>query len=271
MTELKVEINGKEYNIRQLSIRDYYDLKQKTLMQDMESAFEVVSKLTDIPPSELQKLKYEHWLELFIAVQGTVNDSFKSTQSTTETRLNLEDKEFGLVDLQNASIGEFMDLDILVSSPDLETQIHKVIAILYRPFVEGDDDIVFEEYDHDKCMKRADIFLDLPLNVAQQALSFFLDFARASLRVMLEYSIQEMITQKTITDEEASRLKKLIFELLEDGSTLYPYSQATTFSSSTEQAGFTTNSRLTTSLGNLINEKKRRDAIMNLFKNIGLN
>jgi len=271
MKEIKVEINGNEYSIRDLTIADYYDLKHKALMQDMESAFEVVSRLTDIPRAELQKLKYEHWLELFIAVQGKINESFKKSESTTETRLNLGDKEFGLIDLQNASIGEFMDLDILVSSPDLETQMHKIIAILYRPFVETEDDIVFEEYDSNRCANRAEIFLELPLTVAQQALSFFLDFARASLRHMLEFSIQEMTKNKDLTQDQASRLKKLIFELLEDGSIPSPYSQAKTFSSSTEQAGSTINSPLTISLGELINEKKRRENIMNLFKNIGLN
>jgi len=266
-----IQINGKDYKVREITIRDYYDLKNQIYMQDTESAFTVVSKLTGIGKQELGKLKYEHWLELFIAVQGNVNKSFKNENLKTETRLSIEDKVYGLVDLSNATIGEFMDLDILVSSPNLESQFHKVLAILYRPFVETEDDIVFEEYDSNRCSNRADLFLDLPISVAQQALSFFLDFARASLRHMLEFSIQEMTKEGNLTKEQANRLKRLIFESLEDGSIHSPYSQAKTFSSSTEQAGSTINSPLTISLGELINEKKRRENIMNLFKNIGLN
>jgi len=271
MKQIKVEINGKEYSIRDLTIADYYDLKHKALMQDMESAFEVVSRLTDIPRKELQKLKYEHWLELFIAVQGKINETFKKSDIPAETRLTLGDIEYGLIDLQNASIGEFMDLDILVSSPDLETQIHKILAILYRPFVETEDDIVFEEYDSNRCANRSEIFLELPLSIAHQALTFFLNFAKASLRHMLEYSIQEMMKTKEITRDQASRLKKLIFELLEDGSTPLQFSQTITSLNSTGQANSTTNSPLTISLGELTDKKKRRESIMNLFKNIGLN
>lgn len=124
-------------------------------------------------------------------------DRFKMTDPTDRTI------EFGLMpNISKMSLGEYLDLDAYI---DDWSNMHKAMAVLYRPIVAGKKDkYLIEEYEGSD--KWADVMRDAPLSVALGAKVFFY-----RLGMKLSQHTMNSILQE-VTLEENTDLKQALEE-----------------------------------------------------------
>ncbi len=120
------------------------------------------------------KQAYNLPLTEFSGIIGHIAEMFKEDtplQRTFEmTDPNGETIKFGFMPkLDDISLGEFIDLDKYISDWQ---QMHKALAVLYRPVVFEKKDLYLIE-DYEGTDKYADVMLDAPVNVALGATVFF--------------------------------------------------------------------------------------------------
>jgi|DEB0MinimDraft_10_1074344.scaffolds.fasta_scaffold05645_3 hypothetical protein len=266
------EINGKEYKIGRLTIQDYYNLKRDIYVQDLESSFSLVSKITGCPEEDLRSLSYQNWLTLLVDVQEQVNRALSETGEALKTCFEFEDTLYGMLDLNECTIGEFVDLDIILSSPDVETRLHEIMSILFRPVIDPNEiPYRIQPYDSAITKVRAEAFKKMDLYQARKALGFFLDFVRVSFEHTLEYSIQLMRESKMLTQDQIERIKAILWQLHEAGIQLSSSSHLKIPSDLMKQQNFTTKRPSTSSRGESTGLNNNSERWMKFLKNIGHN
>lgn len=174
------KIGKQKYAISTLKIRDYYAIQSALLMQHDAIAYDLVSLLSGCPVDDLKNLNPQTWVEIWSALEIKIE---KETIRGLEARnkISLHGVEYGLVDFEHMSIGEFADLDVLLQDPNMTHRLHEILAILYRPIVkESLFKYEIAPYSTEDYRARAELFLDLPIRHAKAVLSFFLSTAIAS-------------------------------------------------------------------------------------------
>jgi hypothetical protein len=106
------------------------------------------------------------------------------------------------------TIGEFADLDVIVSDPSADSKLHEILAVLYRPIVarKWRKNIV-EKYDYDGFKHRTELFLDLPISMSKAISGFFLTFAVASLKTTEIYLKSTKKVQREMVKEARVMLR----------------------------------------------------------------
>ena len=130
----------------------------------------------------------------------------------TMTDPNGDSVTFGFIPkLDDISLGEFIDLDNYIGDWQ---QIHKAMAVLYRPITFRKGDLyLIEEYEGSD--KYAEVMKDAPVNVALGAIVFFYRLGNALSSYLLD-----SLTQKLKTD------KQLIKDLEQNGDGINQYTQS---------------------------------------------
>jgi len=187
------KIGKKKYTFRELTIQDFYDIQLLAVTDNIDSGFEVISKISGCPVNSLRGIYYEDWLEIWVTAQTFIKASMEEVKGKSEPVIRVNDRLYGLINLDKMSIGEFSDLDIITSSANMEGRLHEAMAVLYRPL----DKIAgipykLGEYDPDDFAQRAEEFRQFPLAQAKINLGFFLTSASTSLKVMSDSLISQM-------------------------------------------------------------------------------
>ena len=220
------QIEKKNYTIKELTIRDYYEIAPYFEKDDMASKYEVVSGLSKAQVSELKKLKLADWTLLWATLEKVISLYFSDNIGEIIDEFNFQDTDYGLIDMERVTVGEFADLDILVNQENSSNKLHEILAILYRPIIKRGlrrkkimayEDIDFHE--------QAEIFKDLPLKYVKSALSFFLLLGNQSFVSTLDSLTREIRQSKDLSVQDKEKLLALVRVLLEDGgelSTSYP-------------------------------------------------
>lgn len=187
------KIGKKEYTFRELSIQDFYDIQLLAVTDNIDSGFEVISKISGCPVKSLKGIYYEDWLEIWVIAQNFIKASMEEVKGKSEPVIRVNGKEYGLINLDKMSIGEFSDLDIITSSTNMEGRLHEAMAVLYRPLVKiAGIPYKLGEYDPEDFAQRAEEFRQFPLAQARINLGFFLTSASTSLKVMSGSLIKQM-------------------------------------------------------------------------------
>lgn len=252
----KFEVNGTTYTISDISLEHYYKLQHNFIVNDNTAAYRLISVLTDCPEEVLKTLPYRNFLEVLNAIQEKIHESLTPEPGFTKT-IVLGNTEFTLVNPDDMTIGEFLDLDIILNMPDSENRIHEALAILYRP--DG------ESYDNKISNARHDLFKTCSLLIARQTMNFFLDSATQSLKRMLDSSMEALkgsLSQKNMDD-----LNHLIYESLGLGTTQSLYSPEKIPWKSIEPHNFPLEEPSISSHGDTTDKKKKREDIINFLKN----
>ena len=217
MINVEFTIDEKDYQIDGITIADWYKVKDYMLVDGQEASFKVVSELSGCPVEMLKKLKTHEWLKLWTTVEQY---SLTINNGQLEKLFEIEGKLYGLVHMDQLTIGEFADMDVLMNDPLKETKLHQMMAILYRPVVKHDDKhYEIEDYDPTRSSRRAEEFLKVPVAICLGLISFFLDFAKASYNLIVD-SLRKKVSQATKEDKNLqSTLEKLISSLPEVGTT----------------------------------------------------
>ena len=156
----------------------------------------MVQIFCNIPLSIVNSLQMKD----FRSIVTQLNNVFKSKPKDLITRFNLNGVEYGFIpDLDNITAGEFADLDNYFQE---EESLNKAMAVLYRPVVKpkwykkktkGKYNI--EKYEGSS--KYANVFKDMPLDVAISAQVFFYNLEIELSKSILRYLQQQVSKQKT--------------------------------------------------------------------------
>jgi len=205
--KIKFEIEDIKYVIEDIKIKDYYQIKTDLLIQGREAEFNIISKLSGCPVSILRQISIIDWNELVLNLEIMLSTSFKQGKEVVKKFVH-NGIEYGICDLNKLTIGEFSDLDVIVTSENADSKLHEMLAILYRPIVDkkwGKN--IIEPYDVDGFKYRSQIFLEVPIDIAQSVSGFFLRTAQASLKTM-------QISSDKTSDKTTKRIMKSAQEML---------------------------------------------------------
>ena len=262
------QIGKDKYEVRDLTIQDYYDMQLELTLSDQLTGFKVVSELSGCPVDRLRSLSYDNWLALWITVQNQINTNITIEDSTFSPTVEVNGVTYGLINMDKITVGEFADLDVILSSANVERRLHEAMAVLYRPVTSSSGKkYKIEDYDSDTFADRAESFRNFSLPKAKVALTYFLLSGNRSLGATLDYlskTIQEMAT----TPEMQEKVQPILTKLQEDGLALLSRSQEKTLSRS-KKRHISRFGRLLIGLrGKLIKLGKRLQSRKKNYKNI---
>jgi hypothetical protein len=115
------------------------------------------------------------------------------SQTPLVHRFKMGGQEFGFIpDLDNVSLGEYIDLETYLSDPEL---YHKAMAVMYRPVVYSKRDMYTIE-DYETADKYAEQMKSAPLDALLGAQIFFYNLGKELVRHTLGSSELGMMNQE---------------------------------------------------------------------------
>ena len=208
------KIDKKEYHFEDITIRKYYELKTILAFVDGENSqreteFKIVEILTGAPTDMLKKLKYQDWLLVWEEATYTIG-KLNGTTDNIKPTIEFKGVKYGLPAIDDLTVGEFSDLEIISSSPNAEDRLHEIAAVIYRPVQSQRGEIlILEPYDTLGYRERVELFLDLPLTAIKSANAFFLQYATSSLKSIGESLLKNPKAKKT-QSQDLELLQKLL-------------------------------------------------------------
>lgn len=203
------KIGKTTYEFKDLTLRKYYELKKILDAGGKEVEFEIVQCVTDCPIKELKRLSFADWLIIWAEAEHQLSHLQGDTESIRPI-IELNGVKYGLPAVEDITIGEFADLDIILSGDNAESKMAEIAAVLYRPVLSHKGEkIVLEAYDSDGFKERVEKFQDMPLSCIKSANSFFLRYADSLLKSTADslLSLQEM---NLISPKDLDNLRNLL-------------------------------------------------------------
>lgn len=203
------KINKKEYFFEELTLRKYYELKKILASEHKEAEFQIVECITKCPVEELKKLKFQDWLLVWVAAESQIKELQGDTTAIRPV-VEFNGIKYGLPQIEEMTIGEFADLDIIFASGSPEAKLAEIAAVLYRPVVsQQGETLTLEPYDTEGFKVRAEAFQDFPLTAIRSANSFFLQSVNSSLKNIADSLISSK-EMKSLSLHDQDNLKNLL-------------------------------------------------------------
>ena len=213
MTKPAFKIYGVEYSFKDVSLRDYYRIKEVLQKPDTrEAEFEIAEAMTGCPVDQLRKLKFPDWLLIWEEIAAQITTLSQNTESISPI-IEFKDKKFGLPKIEDLTIGEFADLDIILSGGNAEGKMAEIAAVLYRPIVkQKGNTLILEDYNSAGFKERVEEFQDFPLSGIRSANAFFLQSANSLLRNTAESLAKKIQKQNLMSPEGLEALQSLLLQ-----------------------------------------------------------
>lgn len=187
MKKIEFRIDKTDYEIKDLNLQNYRDIMNMLQNPDEETPYEIVEYLSGCPKEELKSLRVSDWFFLWAEVEGELQG--QNTTTAIQPTIEYLGVRYGLPQIEDMSIGEFADLDIIASGANLEKRLLGIASIVYRPIIEETEDFIkIEKHTSDGAKKREKLFQFLPLSAVLSASTFFLQSASQSLKNILDSS-----------------------------------------------------------------------------------
>lgn len=166
----------------------------------------VASVLIDKDPEEIRKYDIQSYTRIIEALEWTN----KIPDEVYKPIIEIDGDQYAFVNrLTDLTLGEWVDLEHYLQ--DYNNNIHKILAVLYRPLVTAfnDMDRIVEEYDPLTVDRRANLFMDkMSTSDVYGALVFFSIIAKECIVTIQDYLTQQIQNQMTKTLEENPKKKE---------------------------------------------------------------
>jgi len=221
MSKPSFKIGLSKYEFKEISLATYYKLQDLLMNPEKDTEYLIVECLTDCPIATLRKLKYGDWVLVWDEAQLQIT-RLKGNADSINPIIEFKGVKYGLPAIEDITVGEFVDLDLILADKNADRKLEDIAAILYRPVIEHKGNILkIEDYDTDGFKYRKELFLDLPVSAVKSANSFFLQCANSSLRSTLN-SLLQMEETKMMDPKDLEKLQKAAqLEIGGDLSTLF--------------------------------------------------
>lgn len=210
---IKFKTKSGQWQIGDLTIETYYRIQSLITLIDLsEVQVQVVSILSGAPESEIREMDASQFEKLWYQIEvGPLN---AATDEGFKRVIEVDGRRYGFIHLYKLTIGELADLDTIRSHPHSEKQLHKIMAILFRPILsEEGGKYEIEPHETQGFAERADLFLTkLPVLHVLGAIDFFFHITKASLNNTLDSltkTIMEIMKDQTLPTETIDAILKL--------------------------------------------------------------
>lgn len=190
---IEFQIDKQTYKIDTITLEQYYPISKLMLTEDKQWQLEVISILSKAPIEELKKLKTWQWGAIWLEVEKMMKDDQSKPLMKT---IHLEGVDYGLVHFDELTIGEIADMETLAHASDVNQQLHKMMAILYRPLkARYKNYYVIEKYTG---KEDAEPFMKLQIQDVNRVLSFFLHLSDYCIETTKESLSKQYPSQKNL-------------------------------------------------------------------------
>ena len=180
--EVKLIIPDTWSDITIETYQKYYKL-QNGKLSEKNKIVKSVALLCNTTDKIVRKMDYNDLLEIITIIKKLVDNEPKKENFIKRFELNKE--EYGFIpNMSKLTTGEYIDLETLCKEP-IEN-LHIIMSILFRKvtFARGDR-YAIEKYDPDKF--REQLFLKCRMDIALNALGFFLTLGEQLAKISLNY------------------------------------------------------------------------------------
>ena len=202
-------IQGQTYHFNEIDLQSYYKLQDITKAEQTKmSEYEIVTAVTGCPTDMLKKLKFGDWMIIWDETQKVIL-SMNGSAFDVLPIIEHNGIKYGLPQIDQMTVGEFADLDVIVTSDNAEKKLAEIAAIVYREVrSQTKKSYTIKEYDTEGYLQRLEAFQDLPISAIKSANSFFLQCANSSLKSTLD-SLLEIPEVKQLPEADQETLKSL--------------------------------------------------------------
>lgn len=184
---IELQIGKKEITLpEKLSVRQYQELRKVESFDKNPIGF-----ITAISGLDEDDVKYAKKKDMDFVFRFLVEKYLGEQDRHLKTIIEHEGVEYGLMsDMTSLNFGGWVDLEFL-STDGVEKNMNKILALMYRPIKEKTSKgFILEEYDHDDMERRAEIFMDIPVEYFWGVSNFFFNLVKAyteNMRASLEF------------------------------------------------------------------------------------
>jgi hypothetical protein len=133
-----------------------------------------------------------------------VHNCFDLGDGSVDNIITIDGKSYGLINVKGLTVGEMADIDVLKNHPVLNFNLHKIMAILYRPLI-SKLPFKIEPYSSETFEERAELFAEkMPVKVALNTAVFFLNILG---------NLKE-VTKDFLAKPKAEKKKKILNALI---------------------------------------------------------
>jgi hypothetical protein len=163
-----------------------------------QEAINTIKHLSDIPQNLIEQFNLADISKLL----AKISDIQARANSELVNKITVNDKEYGFhPNLEDITLGEWADIEQCITN-GMEDNLHKIMAILYRPIIETKGHFyTIEKYSTESKKMREQEFKDMKAVEVENALVFFWLFVNELLKVLPLYLTEKL---KTMTTNQAT-------------------------------------------------------------------
>lgn len=195
--------------ITSISIRKFIEISDKIKDDNtLQERMEVIHIVSGCSMDEIRLIPVSILTEIW---NNFVHNCFDLGDGSVDNIVTIDGKSYGLINVKNLTVGEMADIDVLKNHPQLNFNLHKIMAILYRPLI-SKLPFKVEPYNNENFDERAELFADkMPVKVALNSAVFFLN-TLANLNGLTKDCSDNQpkpTTKKKLTRERILRLREV--------------------------------------------------------------
>lgn len=207
--------------IKSISIKKFIEISD--LVKDettLEERIKVIEIVTGCSIDEIRIIPIDILNTIW---NDFVQNCFDLGDGSVDNIITIDGKSYGLTNVKKLTVGEMADIDVLKNHPILNFNLHKIMAILYRPLV-SKLPFKIDDYTSEDFEERSELFAEkMPVKVALNTAVFFLNIL-GNLNVVTKDSLE---TTTNPTSKKKTTKDKII-KWLGVGIRLYTFLRKTT-------------------------------------------
>jgi hypothetical protein len=205
--DIKIKKKGKTKRFKLISSWEEVTLEKWLKLIDFQKgtkskeAEETIAALSTIPKDLIKQLE----LKDVAVIMSKLSELQAKQDSSLKRVIEVEGKRYGFhPNLSEITLGEFADLETMIKN-DIEKNMPEVMAILYRPIVNEENDVyTIEAYDGDISI-RAEQMKKMSAEQVQSALLFFYNLGKELSMTLPLYLMERLKEMKEQSPPIASQ------------------------------------------------------------------
>ena len=173
---IQIKIDDKTINVDpHLTIGKYMKLQKNP--KKYEDHSELLALYLDLTVQELKGVPYDQ----IKFVESILTPTMLETEYDIVLTFEHEGVTYGFEnDWGNLKWGQWVDMEVFSQPDKINDSIHILMSLLYRPIeIDNGKKYRLQKYDSDEVLRRAEVFLNLPVTYWWGAAGFFFDISQA--------------------------------------------------------------------------------------------
>jgi hypothetical protein len=192
--KIKKEGKEKEFNLinswEDVTLDKWIKLIKLKDKSKSKEALETITALSDIPKKLLKQLEIKD----IAVIMGKLAEMQQKENSSLKKIIKIEGKEYGFhPDLDSITLGEYAEIETFLKK-GVEKHLPEVMAVLYRPIVEKENNIYSIEAYNGDIRIRAEQMKKMSAGQVESALRFFFALGK-ELLMILPSSLMERVKE----------------------------------------------------------------------------